>query len=138
MRPIIENQSSIAATSVVASFTLNSNIEANSASWPAGSCSIDSNIVTCQADSLAAQSTNTVQLGVSGTTEGNQFYSMTVSAAETDRNTGNNDAAGEFNVTAASNAGGSGGGSSGGGSLGWLLLLSLLFVALKPTQRRTC
>jgi hypothetical protein len=137
LRPTIENRSSIAATDVVATLTLNSNIRADSASWPVGSCSIDAQVVTCLADSLAAQSINTLQLGVSGMAEGNQFYSVAVSAAETDRNTTNNDASGELNVTAAPSSGGSGGGASsdGGGSLSWLSLLGLLLVAMRPSRR---
>lgn len=137
LRPTVENLSSIAATNVVLSLTLNSNVRADSASWSAGSCEIDNSVVTCLADNLVTQSTNTLQLGVSGLAEGNQFYSMTVRAAETDRNMGNNDATGELNVIAAQAGGGSGAGSgsSGGGSLGWLSLLSLLVFSLKSSRR---
>lgn len=137
LRPTIENRSSIAATNVVATLTLNTNIRADSASWSVGSCNIDGQVVTCLADSLAAQSINTLQLGVSGVAEGNQFYSIAVSAAETDRNTTNNDATGELNVTAAPTGGGSGGGasSSGSGSLNWFSLLGLLIMILRSSRR---
>ncbi|MBT8089829.1 MAG: hypothetical protein KJO01_06435 [Gammaproteobacteria bacterium] len=127
IRPGIENRSPIAATNVTLTVTPNADITINSASWPPGSCSIDSNRVTCQAGSLAAQSNSTLQLGITGTSEGSQSYSMAVSAAETDRAPSNNNASGQINVgTAVSGSPG----ESGGGSIGGLSLLLLILSAI--------
>ncbi len=133
IRPSIENRSPIAATDVTLTVTPNAGISIDSASWSPGSCSIASNVVTCQAVSLSAQSNNVVQLGVTGTSDGSQSYAMSVSAAETDRLPSNNSASGQVNVgTVVSNPPA----DSGGGSIGRLsLLLLILSVFLTRASR---
>ncbi len=127
IRPSVENRSSIAATNVTLTVTPNAGISIDTASWPPGSCSIDSNVVSCQAGSLAAQSNNTLQLGITGTSDGSQSYSLSVSAAETDRAPSNNSASGQVNVgTVVTNAPD----DSGGGSIGWPSLLFLILSAM--------
>lgn len=135
LRPTVENRSSIIATDVFVTVDTDTGIRVDSASWPAGTCSIDNNIVTCQAISLAAQSTNTLQLGVSGIAEGSQSYSITANAEEPDRNTANNDDLGQLSVTAVSTGPGGGSDSGGSGSLGWLSLLCLFLISLQTLRR---
>ena len=136
LRPTIANLSSIAAAGVTVTVTLNSNIGADSASWSPGDCSINGSTVTCTADSLAAQSTNTLQLGVTGLAEGTQIYALAVSGTETDRIPGNNDATGELSVVLPPPPPTTGGGSdSGGGSVGWLSLLFLAFTSFRRSRR---
>lgn len=131
IRPNIENRSSISATSITVTVTPNAGIRIDSASWSPGSCNIASNVLTCQAASLAAQSSDALQIAVTGISEGNQSYAMTVSATETDRNSANNNASGQVNVGP---VGGGGADGSGGGSLGWLTLLLLILVRLLPLR----
>ena len=127
IRPTIENNSPIAATGVTLTVTPNAGINIDSASWAPGSCNIDNDVVTCQAGSLAAQSNNTLQLGITGTSDGSQSYSLTVSAAETDRAPSNNNASGQVNV---GNVVTNPPDESGGGSIGWLSLLFLILSVM--------
>jgi hypothetical protein len=133
IRPSIENRSSIAATGVTLTVTPDADIIVNSASWPPGSCSIDENVVTCQASSLAAQSNNALQLGITGTSEGSLSYSLSASAAETDRAPSNNNASGQVNVGAVVTSPPE---ESGGGSIGWLSLLFLMLSAMLMRKGR--
>ena len=133
IRPSIENRSPIAATNVTLTVTPNADIDINSASWTPGSCSIDNNVVTCQASSLAAQSNNALQLGITGTSEGSQSYSLSASAAETDRAPSNNNASGTVNVGAVVTSPPE---ESGGGSIGWLSLLFLMLLAMPMRAAR--
>ncbi len=130
IRPRIENRSSIVATDVTVTLTSTAGLSVGSASWAPGTCSVADNVATCVADSLAPQSNDLLQIGVTGTSEGARSYSVSVSAAETDRATANNDASGQVTVSAAVAPAvtQSGGGSGGGGSLGWLSLLILTLV----------
>jgi hypothetical protein len=134
IRPTVENRSSIAATNVTLTVTPNAGINIDSASWSPGSCSIDSNVVSCQAASLAAQSNNTLQLGITGTSDGSQSYSLSVSAAETDRAPSNNNASGQINVgPVVTNPPD----DSGGGSIGWPSLLFLVLSAMLMRAARS-
>ena len=133
IRPSIENRSSIAATGVTLTVTPDADIIVNSASWPPGSCSIDENVVTCQASSLAAQSNTALQLGITGTSEGSLSYSLSASAAETDRAPSNNNASGQVNVGAVVTSPPE---ESGGGSIGWLSLLFLMLSAMLMRKGR--
>lgn len=136
IRPTIENRSSIAASNVAVNIAVDAGIRVDSASWTSGSCSISNNLVTCDADSLAAQASDTLQLGITGASEGSQSYTISVVAAETDRNTSNNEASGEVTVnpevTTPPPDNSSGG---GGGSIGWLSLLFLVLTRLVPPKR---
>lgn len=133
IRPNIENRSSIVATNVTLTVTPDSGISIDSASWSPGNCSITDSVVTCQADSLGAQSSDLLQLGVTGLSQGSQSYAMTVGAAEDDRDTSNNNANGQVSVGSAATAPPASSNESGGGSFGWL---SLLFLVLTVRARR--
>ncbi len=123
IRPRVENRSSISATGVTVTVTPSAGINLDSASWPAGSCSIAGNIATCQASSLAAQSNDSLQIALTGITEGSHSYTVAVDATESDRDTANNDASGQVSVgPVASNDDG------GSGSLGWPSVLLLFFA----------
>lgn len=136
LRPTVENRSSIAATNVSLTITPDAGIGIDSASWSAGSCSITDNVATCQTGSIAAQSTVQLQIGVTGTSEGSRSYSMSVDAAETDRNVTNNDVDGQLTVGVATTSPPGGDSDSGGGSFGWLSLLFLILTALLVNYRK--
>jgi len=89
--------------------------------------------VTCQASSLAAQSNNALQLGITGTSEGSQSYSLSASAAQTDRAPANNNASGQVNVGAVVTNPPE---ESGGGSIGRLSLLFLILSAMLMRKGR--
>lgn len=129
-RVTIENRASIAATSASVTITAGSGIRIDSADWTAGSCSVLGGVVTCDATSLAALSNNTINVQLTGLTEGNQSYDVSASATETDRVSGNNATQGQVtvNLAQASNDG-------GGGAIGLLQLFGLMLVLLVRRQR---
>ena len=133
LRPNVENRSAITATDVSVTITPDAGITIDSATWAAGACSITNNVASCQASSLAAQSTAQLQIGVTGTSTGNRSYAISASAAETDRNAANNDANGQLNVGSAPTGNPGGSDDSGGGSTGWLFLLILALCSLLMT-----
>lgn len=136
LRPNIENRSSIAATGVSVTVTPDAGISIDSASWGGGACSITDNVATCQASNLAAQSTNQVQLGVTGISTGNRSYTVAANATETDRDAANNSASGQLTVNSATSGSPGGSDDSGGGATSWLSLLALLLSALSVANRR--
>lgn len=128
IRPSVRNSSSITATNVTVTLTPGAGINIDSASWSPGTCSIANNVATCDANSLAAQSNDMLQIGITGTSEGSRSYAMSVSAAETDRNGSNNDVNGQVTV---GTTGSQGGDDSGSGSFGWLSLLFLMLIGAR-------
>ena len=119
--PSVENRSSISATDVTVTVIPSAGISLDSASWSAGSCSIAANIVTCQASSLGAQSSDSLQIALTAITEGNQSYTVTVDATESDRDIANNNASGQVSVDSVTSEE-----DGGAGSLGWFSVLLLL------------
>jgi hypothetical protein len=128
--PSVENRSSISATGVTVTVTPSAGISLDSASWSAGSCSIAANIATCQANSLAAQSNDSLQIALTAITEGSQSYTVTVDATESDRDTANNNSSGMVNVGAVTSDD-----EAGAGSLGWLSVLLLFFAGARVRCR---
>ncbi|MGI9235934.1 MAG: M12 family metallo-peptidase [Woeseiaceae bacterium] len=135
LRPNVENRSSIAATGISVTVTPGAGISIDTADWAAGNCDIANNVATCQASSLAAQSNTQLQIGVTGTSAGSRSYTVNASAAETDRNTSNNNASGQLTVNSPT-TGSSAGDDSGGGSMGWLFMLALLLVRRQTAAPR--
>lgn len=133
IRPRVENRSSIQATSVTVTVTPDAGLRIESASWAPGGCGIAGNAATCQAGGLAAQANETLQLELTGITAGNRSYTVSVSAAETERIGANNAVTGQVSVGSGSAVSGNES-DGGGGSLGWLTLL-LLAVRLRALRR---
>ena len=133
LRPSVENRSSIAASNPIVTIAPSGGLRIDSASW-VGNCTISGGQARCTATSLAANSTQTIEVQITGVAEGQQRYTVSATADEDDRNTSNNSSTSQLNVTAVS-TGPSGGEDSGGGSLGFAMLL-LLFSALVLRFRR--
>ncbi len=133
-RVTIENRATIAASSAAVTITAGTGIRLDSASWPAGGCSIAGSVATCTADSLAAQSVNRIDVGITGLTVGNRSLTIDAAATETDRDTGNNSVQASVTVNEQQSSGG--GDSEGGGVLGLLQILGLLAFALTRSLRR--
>ena len=134
-RVTIENDSLIAATSVEVTLTSGAGILIDGASWSAGSCTLTGGTLTCDASSLAVQSSSTINVQLTGLVTGSQNYSVSVSSSETDRNTSNNSVQGQVTVGEAQS-------NSGGGAFGvlelmalWMLLLARVGTRL-PIRRR--
>ena len=77
--------------------------------------------MTCNASSLAVQSSNAIPLQLTGLEEGSQVYPVNSSAGDADRNTSNNTAQGQVTVGAPQEEGGS-------GAFGLLDMLALLLL----------
>ena len=135
LRPTVENRASIAASNAVVTIAPSTGLRIDSASWPAGNCSVSGGQARCTAASLAANSTQTIDVQLTGIAEGQQTYTVSATADETDRDTSNDSSSSQVNVTAATTAPG-GEGDSGGGSLGFAMLLLLSSLMLIRLRRR--
>jgi len=136
LRPTVENSASIAASNAVVTISSSTGLRIDSASWPAGNCSVSGGAARCTATTLAAGSTQTITVQVTGIAEGQQSYTVSATADEADRDTSNNSSSSQVNVTATSTAPG-GDDDSGGGSVGFsLLLLLFCLTALRLRRER--
>jgi hypothetical protein len=126
VRPQVANRSSLTASNVTITITPSAGLQIDSVSWPAGSCAIANGAADCSAASLAANSSSTISVQVTGTVEGAQSYAMTASADEVDRDASNNDVSGQVSVGTVTSPPGDD--DSGGGSFGLMGLLFLLLV----------
>ena len=120
----LDNRSILDASNVSIELSLDAGLRADSASWSAGDCNVSATTVDCQAATLAAQSSSTLEFRLTGTAEGEQEFTLSTSATQTDRNPSNN----TLNATVTVNATDE---DSGGGAFGlWTLgLLGLVGLA---------
>ena len=123
---VLENRSTMSATGVTLTISLNSGIQPNSASWSIGTCTVTGQQIDCQAAGFAAQSSSTLSVGVTGMVEGNKNYTVTLSANEADADPANNSVNGTIRVNSPKDEGG---GATGPMFL-WVLFLISLFVAV--------
>ena len=133
--PIVENQSTLTATGVTLDVSFSSGLRVDSASWPNGTCTVSAGSIACQAASLGAQSSATIEVALTATSVGAQTYSATVSSSEADLDESNNAATGTVNVAAAGNNN-SNPSSGGGGSVApfWLVLILLTRILAAVNQ----
>jgi hypothetical protein len=104
----LENRSDFDATNVTLRVTLNSGLQADSASWSIGTCTVPAQQVNCDAANFASQSNSTLTFGVTGTSAGARSYSVAMTATEADLTPANNNANGVVTVVdpAATKSGG--------------------------------
>lgn len=130
----LENRSNLEATGVQVSVAVGAGLEARTAVWSLGSCTISVQQVDCVTESFASQSAATLDLTLAGVTAGASSYVVTVSSAEAETDSSNNSANGSVTVNAASadvdNDGGGGSGGGGGGAAAPLFLWILSSAAL--------
>lgn len=131
---VLENRSVLDATAVGLSISLDTGLRADSATWSAGSCTVSAQQIDCQATSLTAQSSSTLDIGVTGTAVGAQTYTATLSSNEVDANTLDNSASGT--VTVSSVDGGGVDEESGAGTTGPIFLWLLVWGALSRYRRQ--
>jgi len=94
----LENRSDFDATNVTLRVTLNSGLQADSASWSIGTCTVTAQQVDCQAANFASRSNSTLTFGVTGTSAGTRSYSVGMTATEADLTPANNNANGVVTV----------------------------------------
>ena len=124
-----ENLSILDATGVSLSVTLASGLQASSASWPLGSCSVSAQQIDCQASRFAAQSSASLSINATAVTLGQQEVSASISSLEIDADTSNNNAARSVNVVEPRSEEDSGGG-------GTTNPLFILLIALAVVRQR--
>lgn len=122
----ISNLSSLDASDVALSVTLEAGLQANSASWSQGACTVTPQQIDCQAASMAAQSNSSLSIAATGIAAGRRDVTISLTSAEADAEPGNNTALAEVQVVAAQDDKDEGGGATH--PLG-LLLLSAAFLA---------
>ncbi|MEE8305792.1 MAG: M12 family metallo-peptidase, partial [Gammaproteobacteria bacterium] len=105
----VDNLSSGTATNVAVTITLDAGLRVDSVDWSVGNCSVVNQQVDCQSSSLLGPATATIQLDVTGISQGQQSYSASVTADQPDPSNGNNSATGTVTVNAQQAAGGDGG-----------------------------
>jgi uncharacterized repeat protein (TIGR01451 family) len=130
---LLENLSGMDATGVTLSISLSNGLQANSASWSLGNCTVTAQQVDCQSNSFVAQSSSSFDINVTGVTAGTRSYTATLASTEADSNTADNSITGTVRVNG---PGGSDEDDSGGGSVG-LAFLAFLCCAMLWTRRRS-
>ena len=128
----LDNQSILDASNVSIDLSLDAGLRADSASWSAGDCNVSATTVDCQAATLAAQSSSTLEFRLTGTAEGEQGFTLSASATQADRNPSNNTLNATVNVNSAGNAADE---DSGGGTVGFWTPGLLGLVALARRRR---
>jgi len=125
---VVENRAVLDATGVTLNISFGSGVQIDSASWAAGSCTVNAQQIDCQAASFARQSNSTLTVGLTGLTAGSQGYGVTMSSNEADADPVNNSLNGTVTVNDPDE-------ESGGGAFG-LMFLWMLSVMAFLTRRR--
>jgi len=127
----LDNVSVLDATAVTLSISLSNGLQANTASWSIGTCTVTLQQVDCQAANFAALSTSTLSVEVRGISNGNKDVSVTLASAEADANPANNSVDGSVRVNNPPSEDDEGGGSTAP------LFLCLLLMSTALRRRRT-
>jgi MYXO-CTERM domain-containing protein len=125
----LENRATMDATGVTMVIDLGNALDAVSANWSLGSCTVQSTKrISCQAATFAANSNSTVTITATGILAGNPNVAITLSSVEADLVVNNNSATGRFEVKDKDE-------DSGSGSTGPLFMLLLASAALLRRRR---
>lgn len=125
----LENRAVLDATGVTLSISLSGGLQANSASWSIGSCTVAAQQVDCTAASFAANSSSMLTVDVRGVSSGSKRITVALASIEAEANPADNSVDGSVRVNEPA------GKEKGGGSTGPLFLcLLLLLSALVPRR----
>jgi hypothetical protein len=122
----LENRSVLDASTVTLSISLSNGLQANTASWSIGTCTVAPQQVDCQAADFAAQSTSTLSVEVRGISNGNKNVTVALASAEAEANPADNSVDGSVRVNNPPDEDDDGGGSTAPLFLSLLLLTSVL------------
>lgn len=129
---VIENVSSIDASNVSASVVLENGIEAVSANWPVGTCTVTAQQIDCTANTLTAMSSSTLTITVTAVLSGRRDVTVTLASAEAEATPQNNSATGSVVVLNEEQKDD----DSGSGSMHPILLLIGLLSAVITRRRK--
>jgi hypothetical protein len=124
----LDNLSILDATTVNLSVALETGLQANTATWSLGSCTVAAQQIDCQATTFAAQSNSLLSITATGITAGRRDVTVSLASAEADANPANNSALSEVQVVSPKDDKEEGGGATH--------LLSLLMLAAIVAIRR--
>ena len=127
----LDNVSILDATGVTLGVTLEAGLQANTASWSLGSCTVMPQQVDCQATAFAAQTSATLSIAATGVTAGRRDVTVSLNSSEADANPGNNAALSEVQVVSPKDDKDEGGGATD------LLNLLMLAAIVAIRRRRT-
>ena len=126
----LNNVSVIDATNATVSITLESGLQANSATWPIGTCTVTAQQVDCQAGTFAAQTNSVLTINATGVTTGRKDVTVVLASTEAEANPGDNSNVGEVRVTTPGNE------KDDGGATSPLLILLALYAILSARRRQ--
>jgi len=130
----LNNTSVINATNATATFTLENGLQANSAGWSIGTCTVSAQQVDCQAGTFAAQTSSVLSINVVGITSGRREVTIVLASTEAEANPDDNSIVGEVRVVTPNNEKDDGGGATN--PLVILLALFAIMVVRNSSARR--
>jgi hypothetical protein len=119
----LSNLSVIDATNVTASITLENGLQANSATWSIGTCTVTAQQVDCQAGTFDARTSSVLTINATGVTSGRKDVTVVLASTEAEANPGDNSNVGEVRVTTPGNEK-----DDGGATNPWVILLALFAI----------
>ena len=122
----LENLSTLAASNVSLSVSLAAGLQADSATWSIGTCTVAAQQVDCTASNFDAQSSSSISVTAMALVEGSQDVTASLSSADADADPSNNSATAAVNVVTPNDGGDDDGG--GGGTTNPLLLLVMVLA----------
>jgi hypothetical protein len=128
----LENLSVLEATNVTLSVSLDAGLQADSANWSAGTCTVTAQQVDCQASSLAAQASSSLSITATAVATGRQDVSVSASSAEAEANPSDNSASGSVTVVNPQEE------DSGGGTTSPFFLLMIVLAGLLRRRGSAC
>jgi hypothetical protein len=104
---VLENRSILPAIGATLTVTLSNGLQIDSVSWPIGTCTIGIQQIDCLVANFDAQSSSTLNVGVTGISAGSKSYSVTLSSPnEEEANPGDNSFSGTVRVNSPKDSGG--------------------------------
>lgn len=94
----LSNQSNLDASNVTLSVTLEAGLQADTAAWSLGNCTVAPQQIDCQAATFAAQTNSTLSITATGITAGRRDVTITLASTEADADPANNSATAEVQV----------------------------------------
>ncbi len=122
----LENLSTLAASNVSLSVSLAAGLQADSATWSIGTCTVAAQQVDCTASNFDAQSSSSFSVTAMALVTGSQDVTASLSSADADADPSNNSATAAVNVVTPNDGGDDDGG--GGGTTNPLLLLVMVLA----------
>ena len=127
----LNNTSVINATNATATITLEDGLQANTATWSIGTCTVAAQQVDCQASTFAAQTTSVLTLTATAVSLGRKDVTVVLASTEADANPDDNSIVGEVRVVTPD-----AGKDDSGGATNPLVILLALFALLSARRRQ--